>query len=153
MLPNPITIVMRFKTQQANSISTPISLIKEKLCQLFSINFKINSASKTKTILKMKKLLLITLSVLGLFSCTAKWEYKIVSVKGAEQGLTGKFQSNKFDVSDTALNLFGKDGWEMVGVFEKTETVHPNFGNEQYVNGIEPNVRTAEIDFVFKRKK
>jgi len=36
---------------------------------------------------------------------------------------------------------------------KKTETVHPNFGNEQYVSGIEPNVRTAEIDFVFKRKK
>jgi hypothetical protein len=101
----------------------------------------------------MKKLLSIAVLAFGLFSCTAKWEYKIVSVKGTEEGATGKFQSNKFDVSDTSLNLFGKDGWELVGVFEKTETVHPNFGNEQYVSGLQPNVRTAEIDFVFKRKK
>ena len=101
----------------------------------------------------MNKVFYVTLLTIGLLSCTAKWEYKIVSVKGTEQGTLGKFQSDKFDVSDTSLNLFGKDGWELVGIFEKTETVHPNFGNEDYVSGIQPNVRTAEINFVFKRKK
>jgi|ERR1035437_5454337 hypothetical protein len=101
----------------------------------------------------MKKVFLIALLGLGISSCTTKWEYKIVSVKGVEEGTTGKFQSNKFDVSDESLNLFGKDGWELVSVFEKTETVHPNYGNDQYVSGLQPNVRTAEINFVFKRKK
>jgi len=67
----------------------------------------------------MKKAFSITLLAIGLFSCTTKWEYKIVAVKGTEQGTLGKFESNKFDVSDTALNLFGKDGWELVGVYEK----------------------------------
>ena len=100
----------------------------------------------------MKKIFFLA-SAITIFSCTKKWEYKIVKVKGAEQGALGKFQSNNFDVSDTALNLFGKDGRELVSVFEKTETVHPNFGNNQYVSGIQPNVRTAEIDFVLKRKK
>lgn len=98
-------------------------------------------------------LLFIALLACGLLSCTTKWEYKIVSVKGKEDAVTGKFQSNQFEVSDTSLNLFGKDGWELISVFEKTETVHPNFGNEQYVSGLQPNVRTAEINFVFKRKK
>jgi hypothetical protein len=101
----------------------------------------------------MKKVFLIALVGLVSFSCTSKWEYKIVSVKGEEQETMAKFQSNKFDVSDEALNLFGADGWELVGIFEKTETVHPNYGSDEYVTGLQPNVRTAEIDFVFKRKK
>ena len=100
----------------------------------------------------MKKVYFIVLLGLTLFSCTEKWEYKIVTVKGTEQG-TGKFLSNKFDVSDESLNLFGKDGWELVDTYTKTETVHPNFGNEQYVSGLQPNVRTEEINFVFKRKR
>jgi hypothetical protein len=101
----------------------------------------------------MKKSLLIAFVGLMSFSCTSKWEYKIVSVKGEEQETKAKFQTNKFDVSDESLNLFGKDGWELVGIYEKTETVHPNYGNEEYVSGLQPNVRTADINFVFKRKK
>ena len=77
----------------------------------------------------MKKLFLIALIGLTFFSCTTKWEYKIVTVKGEEQATMAKFQSNKFEISDESLNLFGKDGWELVGVYEKNETVHPNFGN------------------------
>lgn len=101
----------------------------------------------------MKKVFLISLLGLLVLSCTSKWEYKIVSVKGVEQETMPKFQTNKFDVSDESLNLFGKDGWELVGIYNKTETVHPNYGNDQYVSGLQPNVRTAEIDFVFKRRK
>jgi hypothetical protein len=101
----------------------------------------------------MKKIFLITLLGFMFFSCTSKWEYKIVSVKGEEQETKGTLLSNKFDVSDESLNLFGKDGWELVGIYENTETVYPNFGNEDYHTGIKTNTRTAEINFVFKRKK
>lgn len=101
----------------------------------------------------MKNLLLITFLGSMLFSCTSKWEYKTVSVRGEEHETMSKFSANKFDVSDESLNLFGEEGWELVGIYEKNETVHPNFGNEEYVSGIQPNVRTAEINFVFKRKK
>jgi hypothetical protein len=101
----------------------------------------------------MKKLLIILFVGLVSFSCTSKWEYKTVSVKGEEQERRAKFQVNKFDVSDESLNLFGEDGWELVGIYAKTETVHPNYGNEEYVSGLQPNVRTSEINFVFKRKK
>lgn len=100
----------------------------------------------------MRKIDLIALLSVALLSCSDKWEYKMVAVKGKEQD-AAKFKSNKFDVTDESLNLFGKNGWELVGIFEKTETVHPNFGNDQYVSGLQPNVRTAEINFVFKRKK
>lgn len=101
----------------------------------------------------MKKLFLITLLGVVSFSCSSKWEYKTVSVKGEEQETRGKFRTNKFDVSDESLNLFGEDGWELVSMYETCETVHPNFGNEEYVSGIQPNVRTSEINFIFKRKK
>ncbi len=101
----------------------------------------------------MRKALLIAILGISISSCSSKWEYKTVSVKGKEDATMAKFQSNKFDVSDESLNLFGKDGWELVGIYEKTETVHPNFGNDEYVSGLQPNVRTAEINFVFKRRK
>lgn len=101
----------------------------------------------------MKKLSFIAVALFALSSCNAKWEYKTVTVKGKEEITGGKFKPNSFDVDDESLNLFGKDGWELVGVYEKTETVTPNYGNDQYVSGLQPNVRTAEISFVFKRKK
>jgi hypothetical protein len=100
----------------------------------------------------MKKMFFIAMLGLSIASCTSNWEYKVVTVKGADKEAS-KFDPNKFDVTDEILNLFGKDGWELVGVYPTTETVHPNFGNSEYVNGIQPNVRTAEVNFVFKRKK
>lgn len=100
----------------------------------------------------MKKVLSIAILGLAFTSCTSHWEYKIVKVKGAEKEAS-KFETNKFEVSDESLNLFGKEGWELVDIYETTETVHPNFGNSDYVTGMQPNVRTAEINFVFKRKK
>ncbi len=106
----------------------------------------------TKNNSKMRKVFLIV--VLGLFisSCTSNWEYKVVTVKGTEKEAS-KFDPKKFDVSDESLNLFGKDGWELVNVYPTTETVHPNFGSSEYVTGMQPNVRTSEINLVFKRKK
>lgn len=100
----------------------------------------------------MKNLFLIGILALLVSSCTSNWEYKVVKVKGVEKE-SSKFDSNKFDITDESLNLFGKDGWELVSTYETIETVHPNFGNSEYVTGMQPNVRTAEINFVFKRKK
>jgi hypothetical protein len=104
----------------------------------------------------MKKILFaVLIGAIGLmsFSCTSKWEYKIVSVPGNEQDTMGAFKPKVFDVSGGSLDSFGEEGWELVGIYEKTETVHPNYGNESYVSGLQPNVRTAEICFVFKRKR
>lgn len=100
----------------------------------------------------MKKIFLILVLGLSIASCTTKWEYKVVTVKSTEKEVSN-FDPKKFEVTDENLNLFGKDGWELVDAYTTTETVHPNFGNSEYVNGIQPNVRTAEINFIFKRKK
>lgn len=101
----------------------------------------------------MKEFIVLILFAFTFFSCTPKWEYKTVSVKGTESEILAKFQANTFEISDESLNLLGKDGWELVSTYVKTETVHPNYGNEEYVSGIQPNTRTSEINFVFKRSK
>jgi hypothetical protein len=99
------------------------------------------------------------LAVLLFISCSSKWEnetkweYKTISIKGEELESFGKQRANYFKVSDTELNSLGNDGWELTGMYEKIETVHPNFGDDRYVTGMQPNVRTSEINFVFKRKK
>lgn len=101
----------------------------------------------------MKKSIFIIFVSLLFVSCSSDWEYKIVTVQGEKQETTSKFQANNFNITDETLNFYGKDGWELVGVYEKIETVHPNFGNEDYVTGLQPNVRTSELNFVFKREK
>jgi hypothetical protein len=101
----------------------------------------------------MRIFTLIIFITFGLSACNAKWEYKTVTVKGTEDITMGKYKPKNFGVDDESLNLFGKDGWELVSVYQKTETVTPNYGNEEYVSGLQPNVRTSEISFVFKRKK
>lgn len=98
----------------------------------------------------MKNLLLILLATLAITACSSNWEYKTVSVSGES---TSKFNPNTFSVTDEDLNLFGADGWELVDVYTIEETVHPNFGNKEYVTGLRENTRTACINYVFKRRK
>lgn len=109
--------------------------------------------SKIQNKIEMRGILLSILLGLLLASCTPKWEYKIVAIKGNEKVESPRFDSKSFDISDESLNLFGRKGWELVDVYSKIETVHPNFGNSEYVSGLQPNVRVEEICFVFKRKK
>ena len=85
-----------------------------------------------------------------LTSCSTSWEYKVVTVNGENQK---ESEPKTIKVSGDDLNIFGKEGWELVGVYTNTETAYPNFGNAEYVTGIRENVRTSSVNFVFKRKK
>lgn len=99
----------------------------------------------------MKKILFCLLTSFFLVSCGSNtWEYKVVSVKGED---AGKFSPTELKVTNENLNSIGKDGWELVGIYTTNETVHPNFGNEEYVSGLQPNVRTNSVNLVFKRKQ
>ena len=98
----------------------------------------------------MKKVLLIVVAVLSLAACSSKWEYKIVSVDNSE---VSDFRPASISVSSEDLNLFGEEGWELVDVYTIAETVHPNFGNSEYVTGIRENTRTSSVNYVFKRRK
>ena len=101
----------------------------------------------------MKKLVLLVACATVLTSCTSKWEYKTVTVEGEESIMMEDFMTKSFDMPDSTLNAIGAEGWELVDVYTLTETVHPNFGRSEYVTGLQPNVRSSKLGFVFKRKK
>lgn len=105
-------------------------------------------------------LITITLLVVitGLLFCSvfmkdnAKWEYKIVRVEGTSADYLADFSPKSFSDQTGQLNSLGKEGWELVDVYTETETKHCNFGKDEYVTGIQPNVRTTVVTYVLKRK-
>lgn len=100
---------------------------------------------------------IITVALLmGISSCTKeeekpqlqKWEYKTLTVPG---NAYSPFLPKRISVPMNELTTLGIQGWELVDVYTHIETVHPNFGNDKYVTGLQPNIRTDSIVYVFKR--
>lgn len=122
--------------------------------------------------MRIKNLIILILVVVALAACnnqeSPKWEYKIVQLT-ENDGLTlqeqamqtanrmyGKYGADAllpipYTDPTSQLNKLGKQGWELVNVYTTTETVFPNFGNEDYHTGVKSNTRTQTINFVFKR--
>ncbi|MBD5367183.1 MAG: hypothetical protein HDR82_09345 [Bacteroides sp.] len=110
----------------------------------------------------MKKLLSI-LGAIGLLffvnSCSnekqksQKWEYKTLIAWGELSSQFDYFSNNSIPVPEVELNKLGEEGWELVSVYTRIQTVHPNFGNDKYVTGLQPNTRTHGVFYVFKRLK
>ncbi|MDO5396047.1 MAG: DUF4177 domain-containing protein [Bacteroidales bacterium] len=100
----------------------------------------------------MKKFFIAISCAFLLTACggNKNWEYKIVKITG-ESGTD--FSRCSYDDPSRQLNRLGEKGWELVDVYTEIETVHPNFGNSEYVTGLRPNSRTAVVNFVFKRPK
>lgn len=105
----------------------------------------------------MKKavFLLIGLAVtIGIPSCSQKeedpqkWEYKTLTVWGDSYS---DFYGRSIDIPQAEMDTLGAQGWELVDIYTRVETVHPNFGNAQYVTGLQANTRTAAVFYVFKR--
>lgn len=111
---------------------------------------------------KLFYLFVVVSMVFGTASCSQKeesqnvesqkWEYNIIGDGGIN---AGSFNSKVFvlDVIEQELNKLGDEGWELVDVYTRIETVHPNFGNDKYVTGLQPNTRTEVVFYVFKRPK
>ena len=77
------------------------------------------------------------------------YEYKVVTVEST--------LSNKYEASITADSLHKiltkHSNWELVDAVTEIATEHPNFGNSQYVTGLQPDVRTQQIKLILRRKK
>jgi len=103
--------------------------------------------------------LLLFTSVLIYFnhSTTEKiqvWEYKVIEFYTEENNYrigSGSLNFNTINVNETELNRLGQDGWELVSSHLEMETAFPNFGNDSYVNGIQPNIRPQKLVIIFKR--
>lgn len=107
----------------------------------------------------MKNLIYFLFAVIvamGISSCSKKeetpqqWEYKTLAVWGNE---LSKFYALNIEIPQAEMDTLGARGWELVDVYTRIATVHPNFGNEKYVTGLQPNVRTLGVFYVFKRPK
>lgn len=78
------------------------------------------------------------------------WEYRTIEVWGENYG---NFYARAQPIPKSDLDTLGANGWELISVYTLTETVHPNFGNEKYITGLQPNTRTSAVCYVFKRPK
>ena len=84
-----------------------------------------------------------------------KWEYNTLAVSAEiySKYVNGELNSKMIPDFVEELDALGNQGWEMVGVFLEHETVHPNFGKEGYVTGLQPNTRPQRVVCLFKRRK
>jgi hypothetical protein len=114
---------------------------------------------------KLSFLSIITLVII-FTSCQnkIKWEYKTVYydaekiqsldksyVKGSEF-FKRTISSSTILPSDSSLNKFGIDGWEIATSYLETETVFPNLlASENGVSGLQPNIRPQRLVLIFKR--
>lgn len=110
----------------------------------------------------MKKLiflLVVASMALGITSCSKKqeesqkWEYKTLISWAELPSQFDYFSNTSIPVPEEEMNKLGEDGWELVSVYTRIQTVHPNFGNDKYVTGLQPNTRTHGVFYVFKRLK
>lgn len=87
-------------------------------------------------------------------SYTPKWEYKVVYIEATEAFayLQGDKNPSNIELTDDMINEYGLNGWELADSYLEMETVYPNFGNSQYVTGIQPNVRPQRLVLIFKKE-
>lgn len=82
-----------------------------------------------------------------------KWEYKVVKISAENYSRTNyesKFATNVLP-KDSILNSYGNEGWELTTSYLEVETAFPNFGDEKYVTGLQPNIRPQDLVLIFKR--
>ena len=93
-----------------------------------------------------------------------KWEYKTVYFDAEKIESLDKSYSKGADFfkrtissssvlpSDSSLNKFGIDGWEIATSYLEMETVFPNLlSSGDGVNVIQPNIRPQMLVVIFKR--
>jgi hypothetical protein len=85
---------------------------------------------------------------------TPRFEYKVLEfmTESNERTGTGALKYSSIIVSQDQLAALGNEGWELVSNFVENETAFPNFGDSQYVTGIQPNIRPQRAVLLFKRR-
>lgn len=80
------------------------------------------------------------------------YEYKVLTIDGGSSYISDR---NRRALSEDEIQkrLSRYPQWELVDVITEIETVHPNFGNSNYVAGLQPNTRTWCVRLIIRRKK
>lgn len=84
----------------------------------------------------------------------ARYEYKIVPVF-ADGGERRGEEAMKFAAvtpNEADLTGLGSSGWEVVASYLEIETAWPNFGNSDYVTGLQPNIRPQRLVLILRRR-
>lgn len=86
---------------------------------------------------------------------SARWEYLVVTLPSDAKGRTGyrALEPSTVDIPGDTLKRLGDNRWELVTAVLENETVHPNFGNSEYVTGLQPNIRPQLVRLLFKRRR
>jgi hypothetical protein len=114
---------------------------------------------------KIQGNILIALLLIGLgapfwlfLKPTPKWEY--VTLEVVAETPSGIYDDNLKKLAyksvpdiQSKIEALGENGWELVTVYLEHETAHPNFGKEDLVTGLQPNVRPQSLVCIFKRQK
>lgn len=133
----------------------PQAVIQEKL-QTGLSEFGQRFQFYNQTITAASALAIFLMLLLGGLFPNSKWAYKTVYVRAetVSSDAYPKFSAKEVSVMEleSEVEKLGKQGWELVDSFVENETVHPNFGNEEYVTGLQPNVRPNRVVLLFKRK-
>jgi hypothetical protein len=87
------------------------------------------------------------------FKPAPKWEYKTVTflTAGNERKGTEAFNYSSIKLDQEELAALGSGSWELVSDYLEMETAFPNFGDTQYVTGLQPNIRPQSLVLIFKR--
>jgi hypothetical protein len=84
----------------------------------------------------------------------ARYEYKVVAVQaeGHERRGEDALKFASVTPAEPELTSLGSAGWEIVTSYLEIETAYPNFGNSDYVTGLQPNVRPQRLVIVLRRR-
>ena len=84
-----------------------------------------------------------------------EWEYRVVKVPGHYYIISSKqdLYPCEQDEDELTQTLNQYRDWELVGTTMEIETVHPNYGNDDYVTGLQPNTRTCSVILIFRKEK
>lgn len=83
------------------------------------------------------------------------WEYRIVAwdAEGHDREGTSAMRYASIQIDTTELAQLGSEGWELVDTMLEMETAWPNFGNDRYVAGLQPNIRPQRALLLFRRAR
>lgn len=88
------------------------------------------------------------------FMPATRWQYMTLTFPSEGHDRTGaeamKFASITPNMQQ--LSSLGAQGWEVVASYLELETAFPNFGDDKFVTGLQPNVRPQRLVVILKHR-